>query len=116
MAARRVAFDGEPLVAAIQATFRRRGTPLPEAEMVGLSDVVEELRRFLQKPFAPPVQAIRSLYVGTQVAHGPDPGPTLTEPVLTGRPRCVCLSTCVFEVTLCDLKPRRHLQMPICAR
>lgn len=52
MAARRVAFDGEPLVAAIQATFRRRGTPLPEAEMVGLSDVVEELRRFLQKPFA----------------------------------------------------------------
>ena len=81
IAARRVAFDGEPLGAAITATFRRRGTPLPEGEMAALSDrfvqdasalanwkafsarsqqqefaslpeVVEELRRFLPQPFA----------------------------------------------------------------
>ena len=79
MAARRVAFDGEALVAALRATFRRRGTPLPEAEIVAISErflqdtsaqanwkafamrsrprefeslaqVVSELRRFLQEP------------------------------------------------------------------
>lgn len=79
MAARLVAFDGETLVAALRATFRRRGTPLPEAEIVALSErfvqdasaqanwkafaarsrardftsldqVVSELRRFLHKP------------------------------------------------------------------
>jgi hypothetical protein len=38
MAARRVAFDGDTLVAALRATFRRRGTPLPELEVVALSD------------------------------------------------------------------------------
>src|SRR6266849_10938298 len=38
MAARRVTFDGDVLVAALRATFRRRSTPLPDAEMVGLSD------------------------------------------------------------------------------
>ena len=80
MAARRVTFDGDVLVAALRATFRRRSTPLPDAEMVGLSDrfvqdgstqanwkafatrnrprafeslaqVVSELRRFLYDPF-----------------------------------------------------------------
>jgi predicted nucleotidyltransferase component of viral defense system len=79
MAARRVTFDGDVLVAALRATFRRRSTPLPDAEMVGLSDrfvqdgstqanwkafatrnrprdfeslaqVVSELRRFLHDP------------------------------------------------------------------
>jgi predicted nucleotidyltransferase component of viral defense system len=79
MAARRVTFDGGVLVAALQATFRRRSTPLPDADMVGLSDrfvqdgsaqanwkafatrnrprdfeslaqVVSELRRFLHDP------------------------------------------------------------------
>ena len=38
MAARRVAFDGDTLVAALRATFRRRRTPLPDAEIVGLSE------------------------------------------------------------------------------
>jgi hypothetical protein len=38
MAARRVTFDGGVLVGALQATFRRRSTPLPDADMVGLSD------------------------------------------------------------------------------
>jgi hypothetical protein len=38
MAARRVTFDGGVLVAALRATFRRRSTPLLDAEMVGLSD------------------------------------------------------------------------------
>lgn len=38
MAARRVAFDGDTLVAALRATFRRRGTPLPELEIVALRD------------------------------------------------------------------------------
>lgn len=38
MAARRVNFNGDPLVAALRATFRRRGTALPEAEIVGLSE------------------------------------------------------------------------------
>jgi len=38
MAARRVAFDGDVLVAALRATFRRRQTPLPDDEVVGLSD------------------------------------------------------------------------------
>lgn len=38
MAARRAPFDGTTLVAAIQATFRRRGTQLPDGEMVALSD------------------------------------------------------------------------------
>ena len=79
MAARRVVFDGETLVAALRATLRRRGTPLPQAEIVALSErfvedaraqanwkafalrnrprdfeslaeVVAELRRFLQEP------------------------------------------------------------------
>src|SRR5207249_142953 len=38
MAARRVTFDGDVLVAALRATFRRWRTPLPDAEIVGLSD------------------------------------------------------------------------------
>jgi predicted nucleotidyltransferase component of viral defense system len=38
MAARRVAFDGETLVAALRATFRRRGTLFPDGEIVGLSE------------------------------------------------------------------------------
>jgi hypothetical protein len=38
VAARRVAFDGESLVAALRATFRRRGTPLPDGDIVALSD------------------------------------------------------------------------------
>jgi hypothetical protein len=38
MAARRVAFDGDTLVAAVRATFRRRQTPLPDGEIIGLSD------------------------------------------------------------------------------
>lgn len=38
MAARRVAFDGDTLVAALRATFRRRGTPLPGLEIVALSE------------------------------------------------------------------------------
>jgi predicted nucleotidyltransferase component of viral defense system len=38
MAARRVAFAGDTLVAALRATFRRRGTPLPELEVVALSE------------------------------------------------------------------------------
>jgi hypothetical protein len=79
MAARRLAFGGDALVAALRATFRRRGTSLPEGEMVGLSErfvqdasalanwksfatrnrprdfeslaqVVAELRLFLQEP------------------------------------------------------------------
>ena len=79
IAARRTAFDGSTLVAAIRATFRRRGTQLPESGIVALSEqfvqdaraqanckayvkreglrgfeslaqVVEELRAFLSKP------------------------------------------------------------------
>ena len=38
VAARRCAFDGGTLVAAIRATFRRRATQLPDGEMVALSD------------------------------------------------------------------------------
>lgn len=38
MAARRLAFDGTTLVAALNATFRRRRTPLPDNEIVPLSD------------------------------------------------------------------------------
>ena len=38
MAARRVAFHGDVLVAALRATFRRRQTPLPDGDLVGLSD------------------------------------------------------------------------------
>ena len=38
MAARRVAFDGDALVAAIRATFRRRQTPLPDGEIVALTE------------------------------------------------------------------------------
>jgi hypothetical protein len=38
MAARRVTFDGDVLVAALRATLRRRSTPLPDADIVGLSD------------------------------------------------------------------------------
>jgi hypothetical protein len=81
IAARRVAFDGESLVAALRATFRRRGTALPDGEIVALSEqfvqdssaqgnwrafatrnqqtefeslkqVVSELQRFLHEPFA----------------------------------------------------------------
>jgi predicted nucleotidyltransferase component of viral defense system len=79
IAARRTDFEGSTLAAAIRATFRRRGTQLPESEIVGLSDrfvqdaraqanwkayvkreglrgfeslaqVVEELRAFLSGP------------------------------------------------------------------
>lgn len=78
MAARRLRFSGDSLVAALRATFRRRGTPLPE-QIVGVSErfvedanalanwkafanrnhpahfqslaqVVGELRLFLQEP------------------------------------------------------------------
>ncbi|MBY0497952.1 MAG: nucleotidyl transferase AbiEii/AbiGii toxin family protein [Cyanobacteria bacterium] len=78
MAARRLRFSGDSLVAALRATFRRRGTEFPE-QMVGLSErfledanaqanwkafasrshptdfqslaqVVAELRLFLQEP------------------------------------------------------------------
>jgi hypothetical protein len=81
MAAKRVAFDGESLAAALRATFRRRGTPLPDGAIVALGEqfaqdaraqanwnaftvrsrqhefdslhqVVAELQRFLQEPFA----------------------------------------------------------------
>jgi hypothetical protein len=81
MAARRVAFDGESLVVALRATFRRRATPLPAGEIIALSErfvhdvsaqanwkafaarsqqrefeslhqVVWELQRFLHEPFA----------------------------------------------------------------
>ena len=81
IAARRVAFDGEALVVALRATFRRRGAILPDGEVVALSErfvqdssaqanwrafvarnqqsefeslqqVVSELERFLRKPFA----------------------------------------------------------------
>ena len=38
VAARRLAFEGDVLVAAIRATFRRRNTPLLEPDIVGLSD------------------------------------------------------------------------------
>jgi predicted nucleotidyltransferase component of viral defense system len=79
IAARRTAFDGGTLVAAIRATFRRRGAQLPESEIVALSEqfvqdaraqanwkayakreglrgfeslaqVIEELRAFLSRP------------------------------------------------------------------
>lgn len=39
LAARRLAFEGASLVSAIRATFRRRRTPLPEADIAGLSDL-----------------------------------------------------------------------------
>ena len=80
VAARRIAFDGESLVAALRATFQRRGTTLPDGEIVALSEqfvldasaqanwkafaarsrqrefeflqeVVGELQRFLGEPF-----------------------------------------------------------------
>lgn len=38
MAARHVAFDGDALVAAIRATFRRRQTPLPDDEILALTE------------------------------------------------------------------------------
>jgi hypothetical protein len=38
IAARRTAFEGSTLAAAIRATFRRRGTLLPESEIVALSE------------------------------------------------------------------------------
>ena len=38
MAARRVPFDGEALVAAIRATFQRRQTPLPGGEPIALTE------------------------------------------------------------------------------
>lgn len=81
LAARRVAFVGEVLVVALRATFRRRSTPLPDGEIIALSErfvqdtsaqanwrafatrsrqrefeslqqVVSELQRFLHEPFA----------------------------------------------------------------
>ncbi|MGH9476160.1 MAG: nucleotidyl transferase AbiEii/AbiGii toxin family protein [Terriglobales bacterium] len=81
MAARRVAFEGESLAIALRATFRRRATPLPDGEIVALSErfirdakaqanwkafvmksrqsefesleqVVRELQSFLYEPFA----------------------------------------------------------------
>lgn len=45
-AARRVAFEGDTLVAALRATFLRRGTPLPDGEVVSLSE------QFVQDPRA----------------------------------------------------------------
>jgi predicted nucleotidyltransferase component of viral defense system len=79
IAARRTGFEGSTLAAAIRATFRRRGTQLPESEIVALSErfvqdarsqanwkayvkreglrgfeslaqVIEELRAFLSRP------------------------------------------------------------------
>jgi hypothetical protein len=38
MAARRVSFDGDALVAAIRATFRRRQTPVPDGEIIALTE------------------------------------------------------------------------------
>ena len=38
IAARRTGFAGSTLVAAIRATFRRRGTQLPESEIVALGE------------------------------------------------------------------------------
>jgi predicted nucleotidyltransferase component of viral defense system len=38
MAARRLVFHGDTLAAAMRDTFRRRGTPIPETEIVPLSD------------------------------------------------------------------------------
>jgi hypothetical protein len=38
MAARRMTFDGDVLVAAIRATFRRRRTPLPDGVIVALTE------------------------------------------------------------------------------
>ena len=38
MAARGVAFEGDALVAALRATFRRRQTPFPDGEIIGLSE------------------------------------------------------------------------------
>jgi hypothetical protein len=38
MAARRVAFDGDRLVTAIRATFRRRQTPVPDGDIVALTE------------------------------------------------------------------------------
>jgi hypothetical protein len=98
MAARRVAFDGESLVAALQATFRRRGTLLPDDAIVALSGefvqdaraqanwkafttrsgqrefdslrrVVAEVHRFLQEPFA------RARSGEPFAAHWPPGGP-----------------------------------------
>ena len=53
MAARRWTFDGDTLVAALQATFRRRRTPLPEDEIVALSErfVQDERARANWKAF-----------------------------------------------------------------
>lgn len=98
MAARRVPFTGEALVAALRATFRRRGTPLPEGEVVALSErfvqdtsaqanwkafatrnrlrefeslgqVVSELRRFLHEPF------VRALTTEPFASHWKPGGP-----------------------------------------
>lgn len=38
MAARRVAFDGEAMVAAMRATFQRRQTPLPDGDVIALTE------------------------------------------------------------------------------
>ncbi len=53
MAARRWAFDGGTLVTALQATFRRRRTPLPDHEIVALSErfVQDERARANWKAF-----------------------------------------------------------------
>jgi hypothetical protein len=45
IAARRVAFDGESLVLALRATFRRRGTALPDGEIIAQRAVCSGLER-----------------------------------------------------------------------
>lgn len=54
MAARRWTFDGDTLVAALQATFRRRRTPLPDDQTVALSErfVLDERAQANWKAFA----------------------------------------------------------------
>ena len=61
IAARRTDFEGSTLAAAIRATFRRRGTQLPESEIVGLSD------RFVQDARA---QATWKAYVKREGLRG----------------------------------------------
>jgi len=63
IAARRTPFDGSTLTAAIQATFRRRGTQLPGAGMVALSEQFVEDDR---------AQANWKAYVRREGLHGFD--------------------------------------------
>ena len=63
IAARRTPFDGSTLAAAIQATFRRRGTQLPEADMVALSEQFVENDR---------TQVNWKAYVRRESLHGFD--------------------------------------------